>query len=334
MNKVFNKITLIYGLPIIVGVIAFFLADGVRLGLVNEWTSLLLLMILAMAWNLVAGFGGQFSLGHSIFVGVGGYATAILLTFLDLPLFLVIFLASVISALIGVLLAFPLLRLRGPYLSIGSLGIALAATGFMLNWDFTKKSQAYPIPSGDILDLADLFKATVVITVIALLIIIKLVRSPLGLRLVALRDDENGAASLGVRRLRTLIPVWALSGLLTGVMGALSAMQNGNLTPTTAFSLQYVLDAAIISVIGGLGTISGPIIGAVLVFYLRQYSADFAELALIIEAVVVVLVVRFFPAGIVGLFTKVVTSLRVRRGKPPASLATEYVKTMPGSRKA
>ena len=323
MNKVFNKTTLIYGLPIIVGVIAFFLADGVRLGLVNEWTSLLLLMILAMAWNLVAGFGGQFSLGHSIFVGVGGYATAILLTFLDLPLILVIFLASVISALIGVLLAFPLLRLRGPYLAIGSLGIALAATGFMLNWDFTKKSQAYPIPSGDILDLADLFKLTVVITVIALLIIIKLVRSPLGLRLVALRDDENGAASLGVRRLRTLIPVWALSGLLTGVMGALSAMQNGNLTPTTAFSLQYVLDAAIISVIGGLGTISGPIIGAVLVFYLRQYSADFAELALIIEAVVVVLVVRFFPTGIVGLFTKVVTSLRVRRGKPPASLATE-----------
>lgn len=291
-------------------------------------------MILAMAWNLVAGFGGQFSLGHSIFVGVGGYATAILLTFLDLPLFVVIFLASVISALIGVLLAFPLLRLRGPYLSIGSLGIALAATGFMLNWDFTKKSQAYPIPSGDILDLTDLFKFTVVIAVISLLVIIKLVRSPLGLRLVALRDDESGAASLGVRRLRTLIPVWALSGLLTGVMGSLSAMQNGNLTPTTAFSLQYVLDAAIISVIGGLGTISGPIIGAVLVFYLRQYSADFAELALIIEAVVVVLVVRFFPTGIVGLITKVVTMVRVRRGKPPASLATEFVKTMPGSRKA
>lgn len=333
MNKLFTKTTAIYAAPVIVGIIAFFLADLVRRGLVNEWTSLLLLMLLALAWNLVAGFGGQFSLGHSIFVGVGGYATAVLMSYFDLPLFLVLILAAVTSALIGIILAFPLLRLRGPYLSIGSLGIALAATGFMLNWDFTKKSQAYPLPAGDLVGLEDLFKITVVVTVIALLVIIKLVRSPLGLRLVALRDDENGAASLGVKRLRTLIPVWALSGLLTGIMGALSAMQKGNLTPTSAFSLQFVLDAAIVSVIGGLGTISGPIIGAVLVFYLRQYSADFADWAILIEAIVVILVVRFFPGGLVGIFSTLLTKLKIRSGKPPASLATEYVKTLPGKQK-
>lgn len=328
MTKYFNKTTAIFAAPILVAIAALGLADNVKLGLVNEWTSLLLLMILAMAWNLVAGFGGQFSLGHSIFVGVGGYATAVILTYFELPLFLVILMASLISATIGILLAFPLLRLRGPYLSIGSLGMALAATGFMLNWDFTKASQSYPLPSDALVDLALLFKITVIVAAISLVAIISLVRSPLGLRLVALRDDENGAASLGVRRLRTLIPVWALSGLLTGVMGSLTAMQNGNLTPVSAFSLQFVLDAAIICVIGGLGTLSGPLIGAVLVFYLRQYSADFADWSILIEAVVVILVVRFFPGGITGLVSRAILSLRVRFNKPPASLTTEAVKTI------
>ncbi|MDH6207105.1 branched-chain amino acid transport system permease protein [Aurantimicrobium minutum] len=328
MIKYFNKTTAIFAAPIVVAAVALGLADNVKLGLVNEWTSLLLLMILAMAWNLVAGFGGQFSLGHSIFVGVGGYATAVILTYFQLPLFLVILMASLISATIGILLAFPLLRLRGPYLSIGSLGMALAATGFMLNWDFTKASQSYPLPSDALVDLAFLFKITVVVAALSLIAIISLVRSPLGLRLVALRDDENGAASLGVRRLRTLIPVWALSGLLTGVMGSLTAMQNGNLTPVSAFSLQFVLDAAIICVIGGLGTLSGPLLGAVLVFYLRQYSADFADWSILIEAVVVILVVRFFPGGITGLVSRAIVSLRVRFNNPPASLTTEAVKTI------
>ncbi|MDH6254774.1 branched-chain amino acid ABC transporter permease [Aurantimicrobium minutum] len=328
MSKFLNKTTAIYAAPILVALIGLALADNVKLGLVNEWTSLLLLMILAMAWNLVAGFGGQFSLGHSIFVGVGGYATAVILTYFELPLLLVIVMASLISAAIGVMLAFPLLRLRGPYLSIGSLGMALAATGFMLNFDFTKASQSYPLPSNALVDLAELFKITVVIAAISLIVIVVLVRSPLGLRLVALRDDENGAASLGVYRLRTLVPVWALSGLLTGVMGSLTAMQNGNLTPVSAFNLQYVLDAAVICVIGGLGTLSGPLLGAILVFYLRQYSADFADWSILIEALVVILVVRFFPGGIVGLASRATTSLRIRFGKPPASLTTEAVKTI------
>ncbi|MET1043865.1 MAG: branched-chain amino acid ABC transporter permease, partial [Microbacteriaceae bacterium] len=302
-----------YALALVVAAVAFISADGLKLGTVNDLTSLLLLLILAMAWNLVGGFAGQFSLGHAIFVGVGGYATAVLLTYLDLPLFVVIGAAGVISAVVGVLLAYPLLRLRGPYLAIGSLGMALAALGWMLNWDFTKASQAYPLPSSDLVDLVSLFRITVVVALVAVLSIVALVRSPLGLRLVALRDDELGAASLGVRRVRTLIPVWALSGFLTGLMGALYAMQKGNLTPTSALSVQFTLDAAIICVIGGLGTLSGPVVGAIAVFYLRQYSADFADWSLLIEAIIVILVVRFAPGGIVGGVTRLLATLRRKR---------------------
>lgn len=313
---------------VLVAIAAIALSGTLTRGVANQLTSMLLLMSLALAWNLVGGFGGQFSLGHSIFVGIGGYATAVILTLFGTPLIPTIIVAGAISAFIGVLLAYPLLRLRGPYLAVGSLGMALAAYGWMINWDFTKASSSYQIPMKDMVDIPTLFKFTVILALVSLVSVILLVRSPLGLRLVALRDDESGAASLGVRRVRTLIPVWALSGFLTGVMGALYGMQKGTLTVDSAFSISFSLDAAIICVLGGLGTISGPLIGAVIVYYLRFYSADYSNWSLLIEAIVVVLVVRFFPSGITGLISRAVLLLRVRFGKPPASLTTEAVKTI------
>ncbi len=328
-----NKTILSIGASVLVAVIAIALAGSMTRGVLNQLTSLLLLVTLALAWNLVGGYAGQFSLGHSIFVGIGGYATAVILTMFGTPLIPTILIAGVISAFIGVLLAYPLLRLRGPYLAVGSLGMALAVYGWMINWDFTKASSSYQIPMSAMVDIPTLYSYTVLLALVALVAVIILVRSPLGLRLVALRDDESGAASLGVRRVRTLIPVWALSGFLTGLMGALYSLQKGTITVDSAFALSFSLDAAIICVLGGLGTLSGPLIGAVLVYYLRFYSADYSNFALLIEAVIVVVVVRFFPGGISGLFSKLFVTLRVRSGNPPASLATEAISTIRKKRK-
>ena len=322
---------LMYALPVVVAGVLLLSSGSMRLGTVNELTSLLLLLVLAMAWNLVGGFGGQFSLGHSIFVGVGGYTTAIVLTYFQFPLPLTILIAGAVSAAAGLILSYPLLRLRGPYLAIGSLGMALAALGWMLNWDFTRASQAYPIPSAQVPGLLEVFQITTIVAVIALLAIMALLRPPLGLRLVALRDDEKGAASIGVRRLRTLVPVWALSGFLTGLMGSLTALQKGNLTPTTAFNVQFALDAAIVCVIGGLGTLSGPIVGAIVVFYLRQFSVDFADWSLLIEGVIVVLVVRFAPGGIVGLIKQGWITLRMRIRGPGVGTRTQALEAQPQS---
>lgn len=307
-----SQTTLSIAAVLVAGCVALALSDSLTLGMANQVTSLLLLVCLASAWNLIGGIGGQFSLGHSIFVGIGAYATAVMLRQLDTPLILTIVMAGAVSALIGVLLAYPLLRLRGPYLAVGSLGMALAAYGWMINWDFTKASSSYTMPESGLVDIQTLYLMAVVLAVVAVVAVIVLVKSPLGLRLVALRDDEAGASSLGVRRVRTLIPVWALSGMLTGLMGALYGLQRGNLTVDSAFSIQFSLDAAIICVIGGLGTLSGPIVGALIVYYLRFYSADFSNWSLLIEAVVVVVVVRFIPGGLVGLMSRLLALGRAR----------------------
>lgn len=306
-----------YAVPIVVAAVLFATADLFRLAITNQLTSLLLLACLAMAWNLVSGFGGQFSLGHSIFVGVGGYTAAVVLDHLGWPLIPVLLGAGVVSAAIGVVLAYPMLRLRGPYFAIGTLGLALAAMGWMLNWDFTRASRGYPIPPSAMLDLTSLLRVTVVLAIVTFVVVLAVKDSPLGLRLLALRDNEDGAISLGVRRLGTLVPVWAISAFLAGAMGAVVALQNGNLTPNSAFSVQYTLDAVVVCVIGGLGTVSGPLIGAAAVFFLRQYTADFAGWATLIEALVVILIVRFFPDGAVGLLSRLGRRIRAARTSPP-----------------
>lgn len=316
-------------LATVVAAVIVVLSTTMTRGIANQITSMLLLMTLALAWNLVGGFGGQFSLGHSIFVGIGGYSTALIMTYLKFPIIPSVVMAGAVSSVIGVLLAYPLLRLRGPYLAVGSLGMALAVYGWMINWDFTKASSSYSIPTEGMIDIPTLLSYTTVLALVAVVAVIVLVRSPLGLRLVALRDDELGAASLGVRRVRTLVPVWALSGFLTGLMGALFALQKGTLTVDSAFSIQFSLDAAIICVLGGLGTLSGPIVGAIIVYYLRFYSADYSNWALLVEAVILVVVVRFFPGGLSGAITRLWAALARRVRSMRSTSSAEPAESIP-----
>lgn len=305
-----------YAVPLVAGAAAVIGAGALGRSGANQGTELLLLALLALSWNIIGGYGGQFSLGHQVFVGVGAYALVVQLSSSPVPLPVALLLAAVLSALTGVILGYPMLRLRGPYFAIGTLGVALAVLAWMLNWPFTRASQAYALPMSSSLGFVELFQLTVAITTAALLVITALVASPLGLRLVALRDDEYGAASLGVRRVRTLLPVWALSGFLAGLVGGLFALQQGSVTPASAFSLQFVLDAIIVCVIGGMGTLYGPLLGAVVVFAVRQYTTDFGEWATVIEALVVVLVVRLAPQGLWGLLAAAARALHRRLARP------------------
>lgn len=316
MNRILarvGRVRLAVAGAVITAAVLLLVGSALTLGTMNQLASLFLLMTLASAWNLVGGFGGQFSLGHSIFVGIGAYATAVILTHFSLPLPLIVLASGLASSVIGVILAYPLLRLRGPYLAVGSLGMGLAAYGWMINWNFTHASSSFPIPTPGLLGLHAVYVWSVGLAAFAVVVVVVTVNSPLGLRLIALREDETGAASLGVRRVRTLIPVWAISGLLTGLMGAVFGLQQGNLSVDLVFTTQLSLDAAIICVIGGLGTITGPLIGAVVIYYLRYYAADYSNLAMLIEAAVLILVVRFFPGGVVGLASRFGLAARARR---------------------
>lgn len=274
----------------------------------NAATSILLLAALAMSWNLVAGYGGQFSLGHSIFIGIGAYGTAVLMVKANWPMIPSLLTAALAAACVGTVLAYPMLRLRGPYFAIGTLALALAVTGWMINWEFTNRSQAFSFPSSSLLDVRGVYSLAAAVAVATFVAVGIVVKSDFGLRLRALRDDEQGAISLGVKRTATLLPTWALSALLAGLVGAAYGVQKGTLNPMSAFSLQFTMDAIVVTILGGLGTLLGPIIGAVLIYFLRDFAADFEALALLIEATVIILVVRFLPGGIVGTIGPIIRS--------------------------
>jgi branched-chain amino acid transport system permease protein len=280
-------------------IVGLWKSSTVSLNFANSATDILLLIALAAAWNIVAGFGGQFSLGHSIFIGLGGYGTAIFLVHTGFSVYAGVILASLISALIGVIFAYPMIRLRGPYFSIGTLGLTLATLGWMLNWDYTNRSQAYSLPVEKSPDIPAVFSISLVIAIVTLFASIAIRRSPLGLRFISLKENEDGAVSLGVNRTATILPVWAISAFLTGLTGAGLALQKGTLDPGSSFSLQFTMDAIVVCVIGGLGTLSGPVIGAIFVYEMRQQLVAFDALGTFFEAIVVLIFLRFAPNGLV-----------------------------------
>lgn len=263
----------------------------------------LLLIAMASAWNLVGGYGGLFSVGHSMFVGVGSYSAAMLIIHQDIPLGVTLALCALIGGVVSGVIALPLMRLRAAYFSVASLGIALAAQAWMLNWEWTGASTGLNLPLSGYVDPLDQYLLAVVLVTVTVFVVVWVTRSGLGLRLMALRDDEEAAGHIGIRRLPVTLTNWMISGALTGAAGALLALQKSSLEPRSAFSINFTLDMIVAAVIGGLGTITGPILGAVAVYAIDQALKDQANWSTFINGVLILAFIRFAPHGIHGVIT-------------------------------
>jgi len=256
---------------------------------------------MAQAWNLIGGYGGQFSLGHAMFVGIGSYATALLLIHTSLPLWSTVVLSGVIASAIAALAAVPLLRLRSVYFAVGTLGVSLAALSWMINWGYSGKTAGLNLPTNVFLSFDDLYYAGASLAVFTTAAVFVLAKSAYGLRLMSVRDDEDAAAELGVDGFRVKLLAFTLSAFFVGVAGGLIAVQKLNLEPYSAFSLTFTTNMIIMTVIGGLGTIVGPLIGAFLIFELQQQLQNYQDWSTLITGLLLVAIIRIAPGGIWGL---------------------------------
>jgi branched-chain amino acid transport system permease protein len=279
---------------------------------------LLLLIAMASAWNLVGGFAGLFSVGQSMFVGAGAYATGMLIVRADLPLAVTLSLAGLIAGAIAAVVALPLMRLRAAYFSVASLGIALAAQAWMLNWEWTGASTGLNLPLSAYVDPIDQYLLAVGLAALTVSVVTFVVHTGLGLRTMALRDDELAAAEVGIRRTPITLAVWTISGVLTGLAGALIAIQKASLEPVSAFSITFTLDMIVASVIGGIGTIVGPILGAIVIYVVRQFLQDAQSWSSVINGILIIVVIRFAPRGLWGVTRDLVRTGRLRL-RPPVS---------------
>lgn len=300
-----------------IGIIALLAVQGL-LGRyqVSVLTTLLLYVCLVSAWNLLGGVAGQFSLAPSAFVGVGAYTTVMLLRGIQAPVWLALALAVVAGALFAAIVGLILFRLRGFYFTIGTLAVALAAMTWMTTWEFTGGTRGISAPLALVPDSGTLYVWAVAAAGIALVVSVLVIHSALGLRLRSVRDGEDIADSLGISPMSMKMVAMLLSGALTALGGGLFALQKASIEPFSAFSLDWSITIIVMAIIGGLGTVWGPVIGVVVIYYgITIQLQSLPAVSALLSGLILVLVIRFLPDGILGTAVGGVKALAARRAR-------------------
>lgn len=287
-----------------------FWADRAVLRLVVEFAYYL---ALAQMWNLLAGYAGMVSVGQQAFVGLGGYVLFVLAAHLGVPPLAAVFLSGLVVAVLAVPTALVLFRLRGAYFAIGTWVVAevfrlgLAQVGSLGGGSGQSLPASIVRQIGSSRDGREmlLYFSALTIAVAAVLVVYLLLRSRQGLALTAIRDSEPASGSLGINVFRTKLMVYVLAAGCTGVVGALIFLQKLRISPDAAFSVQDWTAAVIfIVIIGGIGTLEGPLIGTLIYFVLRSCFAEFGALYMIILGSVAVLMMLKAPQGAWGLVSE------------------------------
>jgi branched-chain amino acid transport system permease protein len=280
-------------------VVPFFTA---RNDLLNLGVQIFLAVSLAQSWNLLGGYGGQINLGHAAFFGLGALATRIL--WVDgVPLFFALGAGAVVATAFGVLIGGPAFRLRGAYFAIGTLALAEILRITVGNL----MPEISTIPTADLASysLVPRYYLGLALAIVCVVLVAIVIRSRVGLGIQAVREDEAAAEASGVGALRHKLLALALSTALVGLTGGVYAYYHVSYYPQHAFSPGWTFDAVLISFIGGVGTLHGPILGALFYVILKEFLAlRLVELHLLIFGVLFILVVLFLPGGLVEAWSR------------------------------
>jgi branched-chain amino acid transport system permease protein len=290
------------GIALAVGFAAFPLFTA-RNDLLNLGVQIFLAVVLAQSWNLLGGYAGQINLGHAAFFGLGALVTR-LLWVSGMPLILSLLAGALVATAFGCLIGGPAFRLRGAYFAIGTLGLAeiLRITIGNLLPQISTISTA-ELASYDILPR---YYLTLALAVVCIAVVAGLVPSRVGLGIRAVREDEAAAEASGVGALRHKLLALALSTAFAGLAGGAFAYYHVSYYPQHTFSPAWTFDAVLMSFIGGVGTVHGPVLGALFYVILKEVLAiRWVEFHLIIFGVLFILVVLFLPGGLVEAWNRV-----------------------------
>jgi branched-chain amino acid transport system permease protein len=268
---------------------------------------------LASLWNLLAGYAGLVSVGQQAYVGLGAYLLFGLTLLAHVPPLWAIPLAGVIAAAVAVPAALLLFRLRGHYFAIGTWIVAEVFRLLASQVSVLGGGSGLSLPAGIVTSIAAsrqereflIYWVALALVVAVLAVIVALLRSRYGLALKAIRDNELAARSNGVDVTRIKVIVYIVTAFGTAMIGALIFLQKLRISPDAAFSVNdWTAFVIFMTVIGGIGRIEGPIIGAIVFFALRQTLADLGTLYLLLLGAVAIAVMLRAPKGIWGLIVE------------------------------
>ncbi len=264
-----------------------------------------ILMYAAMAygWNLIGGYTGYVSFGNVTFFGIGAYTAGVLSAHGAGNLLVQALAAMVVSALFAVIVGFPVLRLRGHYFGIATLGIGLATADIVENLDVLGGSSGIHIPQVDEAHFSIYYYAMWLVALGAMLATFFIARSKLGYAFVAIRENEDAAAVLGIAPTRYKITAWAIGAMMAGAAGAVFAVANGFIEPSITFAPDSNVFPIAMTILGGIGTVAGPFIGALILAGANELLAKyFVSSHTLFFGSMIVLIVLLLPRGLVWLF--------------------------------
>jgi branched-chain amino acid transport system permease protein len=265
-------------------------------------TIMLILIYLAMGqmWNLMGGYAGLLSLGMQAFIGIGGYSLAVMTTRWGVNIYLSILVGAIICVIFALAISPALFKMSGVYFAIGSWVVAEALIIFFSNWKLVKYAQGIGISAVYSVSGTQLYYTALVLGVGSILVVFWLMRSKTGLALMAMRDNPGAAETMGVELYRTKLKCYLISSFISGLAGGVMYMYQAYILPTSGFSINWTVAMTFIVIIGGMGTMEGPVIGAVIYVLLTQWLYSFPGMSMIILGILAVAIIMVAPRGIMG----------------------------------
>ena len=276
----------------------------------EDFFLILMLVILASSINIIMGYTGYVSFGHIVFFGIGGYIAFYLMQNFQAHFVLAALIGGVTSSLIAFLMGMPVLRLRGAYFALATIGINEAFRSFVSNFEPFGGSigmffnfSVYDAYGGAKNAGQFAYYAMVVLALATIAASFLVKKSKFGLGLMAIREDQDAAQVLGIDPARMKVITYTISAFFPAVAGAIFFFKNGIIEPGPAFELHRSIEALVMVMLGGFGTVTGPIVGAVVYERLRGFlitNPTLSQAHLVIAGAMLLIIVLFVPAGLIG----------------------------------
>ncbi len=317
-----TKASAVFGIAAAAALLIAFAAPLlVSRGVIQDLFFILTMLVLAQNWNLLAGYAGLISVGQQVFVGFGAYAMFGCVILFGVDPLVAVLIAGVLSTLLAIPTAFFTFRLYGPYFAIGTWVVAEVVRLLLAQWKALGGGTGTSLPRDatrdmlgvglmrDVFDMkasqagdALTYWLALILAALTVGFIYRLLRSKQGLGLAAVRDNEQAARAVGVDARRMKAFVYLATAFITGIAGALIYVQKARISPDAAFSVtDWTAYVIFIVVIGGIGTVEGPIVGVIVFFLLQNLLAGYGSWYLLVLGLIGIGVMLFAPRGLWGL---------------------------------
>lgn len=259
-----------------------------------------LYMAMAQMWNLLTGYSGLLSLGQQAFIGFGGYSVAVMTNYYGVYIWLSVLLGGVFSVLLALFMSLFIFRMKGIYFAIGTWIFAEMLLLWFSNWKYVKYGTGLFIKPENPPEMDTIYYAAFIMAAGASIAVYLILRSRIGLGLMAMRDDEEVSETMGVEIFRSKLFCFLVAAFITGSTAGVLYVFQIFIQPYKAFAIDWTVVLVFIVIIGGIGTMEGPIVGAFIYVLLSQWLADYGHISMLLLGVIAITIILVAPKGIMG----------------------------------